>query len=60
MGKQHPTIAAQDLLPGMRILDPEGNPATVRRYQWIDESRGRLSTDLGVKVCEHTDRYHRL
>jgi hypothetical protein len=50
-------IKAEDLHAGIRIVDPEGNAATVRRYQWIDHQRGRLSTDLGVAVVEHSTRF---
>lgn len=59
MGKApRPTIKASDLESGQRVIDPEGNVATVRRYQWIDHQRGRLSTDLGVRVMNHDDRLH--
>lgn len=50
-------IKAEDLKTGIRIIDPEGNTATVRRYQRIDHQRGRLSTDLGVAVVHHSDRF---
>lgn len=58
MGAQRKTIKAEELAHGDVIIDPDGNRATVRWYQWVDENRGRLSTDLGVKICQHTDRFH--
>lgn len=39
---------AEDLIHGNRIIDPEGNTATVRRIRRIDHQRGLLETDLGV------------
>lgn len=59
MGRQTPSIAAEHLESGMTIIDGEGNLARVNRYQWIDENRGRLSTDLGVRIVNHTDRFRR-
>lgn len=44
------TVPAADLSAGQRILDPEGNVATVVRIMRIDHQRGRLATDLGVAV----------
>lgn len=58
MGKvKLPTAKAEDLEHGQVIIDPEGNEATVIRYRWVDHQRGRLETDLGVKVVQHSDRF---
>lgn len=58
MGKQRRTVKAEDLETGQHIIDPDGNKARVMRYRWIDHERGRLDTDLGVRVVNHSDRYH--
>lgn len=50
MAKPLGRIKAEDLDHGQRIIDPEGNEATVVRIQRIDHQRGRLTTDLGVAV----------
>lgn len=39
---------AEDLIHGNRIIDPEGNVATVRRVRRIDHQRCLVETDLGV------------
>ncbi|QKN87788.1 hypothetical protein NEBULOUS_27 [Microbacterium phage Nebulous] len=59
MGKVNsfPTKKAQELEHGDVIIDPEGNEAHVIRYRWVDHQRGRLETDLGIKVVKHSDRF---
>jgi hypothetical protein len=44
------SVKAEDLEHGQRIIDPEGNEATVIRLRRVDHQRGRLETDLGVAV----------
>lgn len=39
---------AEDLIRRNKIIDPEGNIATVTRIRRIDHQRGLLETDLGV------------
>lgn len=43
-------VKSEDLDTGMVIVDPEGNEAVVYRIMRVDHERGRLETDLGVRV----------
>ena len=48
---------AQDLKHNDRIIDPEGNIATVIRIRRLDHQRGRLETNLGVAQVGLTDLF---
>lgn len=48
---------AQDLKHNDRIIDPEGNIATVIRIRRLDHQRGRLETNLGVAQVALTDLF---
>lgn len=48
---------AEDLIHGNRIIDPEGNIATVRRVRRLDHERGRLETDLGISIVALDDTF---
>ncbi len=55
--RELPTKKAEDLEHMDRIIDPEGNEATVIRIMRIDHQRGRLSTDLGVAIVPLDQRF---
>ncbi|QIN93850.1 hypothetical protein SEA_ALAKAZAM_28 [Microbacterium phage Alakazam] len=57
MGKALPTKKAEDLEHMDRIIDPEGNEATVIRIRRMDHQRGRLETDLGVAVVPLNQKF---
>ncbi len=42
------TKYAKDLAPRDRIIDPDGNVATVIRIRRVDHKRGRLETNRGI------------
>lgn len=48
---------AEDLQHMDRIIDPEGNEATVIRIRRMDHKRGRLETNLGVAVVQLSDKF---
>ncbi|QKY80326.1 hypothetical protein SEA_MERCEDES_26 [Microbacterium phage Mercedes] len=48
---------AEDLKHNDRIIDPEGNEATVIRIQRIDHQRGRLHTDLGIAIVPLNQKF---
>lgn len=50
-------VKAEDLKHMDRIIDPEGNEATVTRVRRVDHKRGRLETDQGVAVVQLTDKF---
>lgn len=50
-------VPAEELSHGQRIIDPEGNEATVIRIRRMDHQRGRLETDLGVAVVALSQKF---
>lgn len=52
-----PQVKVEDLKHGMFILDPEGNDARVIRVKRVDDTRGRLETDMGIAVVALTDTF---
>ena len=50
-------IKASDLTTGTIIIDPEGNRARVIRLRRIDHQRGRLETDLGIRIVALDDEF---